>query len=144
MKDKVIELKDAVLFLEKHGIGSGTNITIGMVAGLMTGFANSVLLPQLESQPPASKSAEEMDRLINSIRLDKANLEFISKHLKINGTLYIEIKRILEEYKSANLPSEVMFTENEILQLQSRVHDITGDGEVMMLFNKLLGVNAGN
>lgn len=38
---------------------------------------------------------------------------------------------------------EVYFTENQIQQLQSKVHKITGDGEVMMLFNELLGVNAG-
>lgn len=37
----------------------------------------------------------------------------------------------------------VFFTENQIQQLQSKVHKITGDGEVMMLFNELLGINAG-
>lgn len=35
------------------------------------------------------------------------------------------------------------FTESEISQLQSKVHKITGNGEVMMLFNELLGVAAG-
>lgn len=38
---------------------------------------------------------------------------------------------------------ERTFTETEICQLQSEVHKITGNGEVMQLFNKLLGVNAG-
>lgn len=32
------------------------------------------------------------------------------------------------------------FTESDIAQLQTKVHAITGDGEVMALFNELLGV----
>lgn len=35
------------------------------------------------------------------------------------------------------------FTNIEIEQLQSAIHKITGDGEVMGLFNKLLGIQAG-
>ena len=38
---------------------------------------------------------------------------------------------------------ERVFTEKEISDLQSAVHKITGDGEVMQLFNALLGVSAG-
>lgn len=37
---------------------------------------------------------------------------------------------------------ERMFTETEIGHLQSEVYKLTGKGEVMMLFNKLLGVSA--
>ena len=57
-----------------------------------------------------------------------------------------------EEYKSAadmkrikegiERLTERNFTENDISQLQSRIHKIIGDGEVMQEFNKLLGVNA--
>lgn len=36
------------------------------------------------------------------------------------------------------------FTISQIAQLQSNVHKITGDGQVMQLFNSLLGVNAGS
>ena len=50
------------------------------------------------------------------------------------------MKRIMEGIKSL---SEQSFTENDIAQLQSRIHKIVGDGEVMQEFNKLLGVNAG-
>jgi len=35
------------------------------------------------------------------------------------------------------------FTNTEIEHLQSEVHKITGDGKVMELFNKLLGIKAG-
>jgi hypothetical protein len=35
------------------------------------------------------------------------------------------------------------FTEQEINQLQSKIHAITGDGEVMGLFNEMLGICAG-
>jgi hypothetical protein len=41
-----------------------------------------------------------------------------------------------------NLNKEKRFTEAEIEQLQSKVHAITGDGEVMQLFNQLLGIAA--
>lgn len=41
------------------------------------------------------------------------------------------------------IPTERTFTETEISHLQHDIHKITGDGEVMMLFNKLLGINAG-
>ena len=34
--------------------------------------------------------------------------------------------------------------ESEIQKLQSKVHKITGDGEVMMLFNEVLGIAAGS
>jgi hypothetical protein len=38
---------------------------------------------------------------------------------------------------------ERTFTQSEIERLQSEIHKITGNGEVMVLFNKLLGVSAG-
>lgn len=50
-----------------------------------------------------------------------------------------DMKRILN---GLSAPSDRTFTENEISQLQSEVHKITGNGEVMQLFNKLLGINA--
>jgi len=40
-------------------------------------------------------------------------------------------------------PFQKQFTQRQIERLQSEVHKITGDGEVMQLFNSLLGVNAG-
>ena len=58
-----------------------------------------------------------------------------------------------EEYQSAGdfqrilqgLDSyEKVFTYTEIEHLQGEVHKITGDGDVMKLFNKMLGVNAGS
>ena len=51
-----------------------------------------------------------------------------------------DMKRIKDGIESL---SESNFTENDIAQLQSRIHKITGDGEVMQEFNKLLGINAG-
>jgi len=37
---------------------------------------------------------------------------------------------------------ERVYTESQISELQSAVHKITGDGEVMQLFNSLLGISA--
>lgn len=53
-----------------------------------------------------------------------------------------EIIELLEDI-AVKVQKERLFTETEIAHLQSEVHNITGDGEVMQLFNKLLGVNAG-
>lgn len=53
-----------------------------------------------------------------------------------------EILELLEDI-TVEVQKEKVFTETEISHLQSEVHKITGDGEVMQLFNKLLGVNAG-
>lgn len=39
--------------------------------------------------------------LIRTIRLDSANLDHISKTGKINGTLLIEIERVMSEYANA-------------------------------------------
>ena len=50
-----------------------------------------------------------------------------------------DMKRIKEGIERL---TERNFTENDIAQLQSRIHKIIGDGEVMQEFNKLLGVNA--
>lgn len=36
--------------------------------------------------------------LINTIKIDAANFEFIAKTGKINGTLLIEIERVMTEY----------------------------------------------
>jgi len=53
-----------------------------------------------------------------------------------------EILEVLEEV-AIQVQKERSFTETEISQLQSAIHKITGDGEVMQLFNSLLGVNTG-
>ncbi len=60
-------------------------------------------------------------------------------------TEIINIKHVkeLSELRYKLKSKERVFSESEISQLQSAVHKITGDGEVMMLFNLLLGVNAG-
>jgi len=42
------ELKDATLFLKMHGIGSGSNITTQMTAGLMVEFAHQYTQSQRE------------------------------------------------------------------------------------------------
>ena len=61
---------------------------------------------------------------------------------KISFSRFVEI---LNENKQPLVLSsgERLFTEAEISQLQNEVHKITGDGEIMQLFNSLLGVNAG-
>lgn len=52
-----------------------------------------------------------------------------------------EIIDLMEEV-AKEIQKEKIFTENQLQQLQSSVHKITGDGEIMQLFNSLLGVNS--
>ena len=61
---------------------------------------------------------------------------------KISFSRFVEILNENKQPLALN-SGERLFTETEISQLQSDVHKITGDGEVMMLFNQLLGVSAG-
>lgn len=86
----------------------------------------------------------------------KSNEMFTEKQ-KIENAI-IELSRSMslaadrEEYQSAadmkrismslHEPCERTFTEKDISLLQTSVHKITGDGEVMMLFNSLLGIAA--
>lgn len=51
-------------------------------------------------------------------------------------------ERIYRQEKEYKQDINAEYSEQEIAQLQSEVHKITGDGKVMMLFNELLGVNA--
>lgn len=66
---------------------------------------------------------------------------------RVNSQIeYFESRGVI--LSSIELPKkeikERTFTETEISHLQSAVHKITGDGEVMGLFNQLLGVAAGS
>lgn len=54
-----------------------------------------------------------------------------------------EIIDLMEEV-AKEIQKEGSFTKNQIEQLQSSIHKITGDGEVMGLFNSLLGVGVGS
>ena len=61
---------------------------------------------------------------------------------KITFSRFVEI--LNESKQPIKLNSgERLFTESEIVHLQSNIHKITGDGEIMQLFNSLLGINAG-
>ena len=53
-------------------------------------------------------------------------------------------ERIYQQEKSYKRESNSEYSQQEIEQLQSKIHKITGDGEIMGLFNELLGNNAGS
>jgi hypothetical protein len=70
----------------------------------------------------------------------------LSKAEDIVGEFLVELLENppLASYKQqGRVEGERTFTETEISHLQSAIHKITGDGEVMKLFNGLLGVSAG-
>ena len=51
-------------------------------------------------QRPFENSVDKKKELIDGIHVVKSNLEYIAKTGKINGTLLVEIKRVMEEYCS--------------------------------------------
>lgn len=65
-------------------------------------------------------------------------VEFQIEHFKEKGLLLTSIEFPIKE------KPERTFTQTEIEHLQNAVHKITGDGEVMGLFNQLLGIGAGS
>lgn len=72
----------------------------------------------------------------------KLGFELETKRIERDISNTSEIIDLLEEVVN-ECQKERVFTEDEISQLQNSIHKITGDGEVMQLFNSLLGVNAG-
>jgi hypothetical protein len=73
-----------------------------------------------------------------------SKLQFLAEFNKLekDRNNIIEILGLLEELAVA-CQKERVFTETEISHLQSEIYKITGEGEVMGLFNKMLGINAG-
>ena len=68
------------------------------------------------------------------------NVEADRIYRDINHTS--EIINLLEDIAN-EMQKEKTFTDTEIAHLQSEVYKITGDGDVMKLFNSLLGINGG-
>lgn len=64
---------------------------------------------------------ELKDKLIQSIHVDKSNFKHIASKGNINGMLYVEIKRVMEEYLTENL-KELMRTRSS----QSMRRDVFG------------------
>jgi len=57
--------------------------------------------------------------LIKTIHCDRSNLEHIAKHQRINGTLLIEIERIMQEY--ANQQLKVCEVNKRVLELEKEL-----------------------
>jgi len=75
---------------------------------------------------------------INQARFFMERVEAQIKHFERKGLILTSIVEVENEVK------ERVFTEKEIMSLQNEVYIITGNGEVMQLFNKLLGVAVGS
>ena len=82
--------------------------------------------------------AESLEHLEESYREELDGYDDVQKVTEISDE---EAKKIM--LKNTDYNETDPDDEEEISTLQSEVHKITGDGEVMQLFNKLLGVNAG-
>jgi len=96
---------------------------------------------------PSPMSAEQVER-VTGYDLITGALPYIEESL--NRTYIDRIAKYLDSYldkvfASPTTPSvkaDGWVSVEDVERLQSEIHKITGDGEVMMLFNKLLGVSA--
>ena len=116
-------LKGAIENLNAHGIK-----TIASCCG--HGVVQPSILVELSKQYPKGAKEWLKDRHIYNEDIPDLTVNFLVE--------------LLEQYHKSRIRGEERsFTEHEIELLQSEVHKITGDGEVMQCFNKLLGINAG-
>ena len=69
--------------------------------------------------------------LISTIIVEKSNFEYISKTGIINGTLLIEIERVMEQYHESRMKEIPEITDEEIKEELDNTHTITlsDDGE---------------
>lgn len=108
----------------------------------------------------APELREVLQRLV-SLKEEKESKRKTSNYLSQKERAWMDAQHILEKIiseegkyppfdfddpvtKDRPLKQFRTFTEDEIAQLQTRIHKITGDGDVMVEFNKILGVAAGS
>ena len=80
-----------------------------------------------------------VERLTQDIIYVARNKDAYENSVKVIG---LKADSFITEMRE-NVTSGRTFTENEISQLQSKIYEITGKREVMMLFNEMLGISAG-
>ena len=80
-----------------------------------------------------------VERLTQDIIYVARNKDAYENSVKVIG---LKADSFITEMRE-NVTSGRTFTETEISQLQSKIYEITGDGEVMGLFNEMLGISAG-
>lgn len=73
-----------------------------------------------------------------NLRIKKV-LRDIELSCKERDVLYEQLNA-LEAIENSNSLENPVFTEKQINDLQSKIHKIVGDGEVMQAFNEILGV----
>lgn len=79
-----------------------------------------------------------VEKLTKDIVYVARNQSSYENSVKVIG---LRADRFITEMREG-MTAQPTFTEHQIRQLQSKIHTITGDGEVMGLFNEMLGVSA--
>jgi len=110
-----------------------TKILCGMIEP--TGESNTDItrLANLED------TIDLVEKLTKDIVYVARNQNAYENSVKVIG---LRADRFITEMRE-EMTAQPTFTENQIQQLQSKIHAITGDGEVMGLFNEMLGICAG-
>jgi len=93
---------------------------------------------QSHTSPMSAEQVEDISKTIfasidhyrEAGRDDEFNIKSIAEYLQRHFATTPSVK------------AEGWVSVEDVERLQSEIHKITGDGEVMMLFNKLLGVSA--
>lgn len=108
------------------------------------------LCGMIEPQGETNVDAVRLGNLTDTIDLTERLIEDIIMVARHKDRVEFSMKTAGEKADNfisglrGRLNPEPMFSEHEISQLQSKIHAITGDGKIMMLFNEMLGINAGS
>ena len=133
--DGMNEIKDLILDEAKDG-----NIVISTFEGLKKAKLSEII------KQPCSGLLYDLNRdELTILAFVKNDPKWVNDYASSQVIRALK-KRIDELENNQNTVIDIkeqLFTEHQIQQLQSKVHKITGDGEVMALFNGLLGVAQG-
>jgi hypothetical protein len=79
-----------------------------------------------------------IEKLTKDVVSVAKNQNAYESSVKIAG---LRADRFITEMRE-DLTAQPTFSEDQIQKLQSKIYEITGDGEVMGLFNEMLGISA--
>jgi len=84
-----------------------------------------------ETTPKAMSLQEEIDKLIDSIYINKGNFEYIVSNNHINGSLRYDLNRILKQFASSQIQQSA-FNKQDLINLVDDLMKYTREGLVIL------------
>ncbi len=89
------------------------------------------------------KVSKQLNHHIKTLKHQPLSIDLNVEESEVEIIINSEESRLRIDFWAEKTKKEgLVFTENDLQKLQNKVHAITGHGEVMQLFNELLGVGA--